>query len=133
MSDLYKDPFPTPPPSGPQGGDSGYLADFMVHGGLDDKLHVEVAVREDGQVAVFHNRPFLEDLAWLEFDLGALRLDFMREDGSARDFGVPIPQKMARNMDNTARVFLVLMDEDTGQAVRGRYVPLIVHRPSAGA
>ncbi len=123
MSDLYADPFQAPP----SGGETGFLADFLVHGGPEDKLHVEVAARDDGRVVVFHNRPFVEDLAWLEFDLAAGRLEFMREDGSARDFGVPIPAKMRANMQNTAQVFLVQMDEDTGQAVKGRYVPLIVH------
>ncbi|MBL3676188.1 MAG: hypothetical protein JKP92_01585 [Alphaproteobacteria bacterium] len=116
------------PAPAPEREETGTLEDFMVYKGPEDISRVKVAAREDGRVVVFHSRPFVEDLAYLEFDLGTGHLTFLREDGAMRDFGTPIPAHMAKNMQNTHQVFLVLMDEATGQGVRGRYVPLIVHR-----
>ena len=104
------------------------MSDFIVHGGDDDKLNVEIAVREDGRVVVFHNRPFVDELSWLEFNLKTRRLEFMKDDGQMRDFGVLIPEHMSKYMDNTSQVYLALVSDETGKAVAARYVPLIVQR-----
>ena len=47
----------------------GTLIDFVY--GVDENrtLQIEVAVREDGKCAVFHDKPFKSDVSWLEFDL----------------------------------------------------------------
>lgn len=104
------------------------LVDF-VHGVDEEhKLLVQVAVKEDGRCAVFYNRPFKEDPAWLEFNLGTQILDFVLDNGESRNTELPLGQDVSKNMQNTHQVLMVLMDDDTGQAKEGRYVPLILHK-----
>lgn len=105
----------------------GKLIDFVYGVDENNHLEIEVAIKEDGRVAVFHNRPFKEDIAWFEFDLGTNKLDFVLNDGDIRDVGVPLHDSVAKHMQNSHQILMVLMDNDTGEAKEGNYIPLIIH------
>jgi hypothetical protein len=106
----------------------GDLSNFVY--GVDEKnaLDIEVAVDEKGKVVVFHNRPFKKDIAWFEFDLGTSKLDFILDDGDIRDAGLFVTSTMAKYMQNSHQILMVLIDNDSGAAKEGNYVPLIIHR-----
>jgi hypothetical protein len=106
----------------------GNLTDFVT--GVDENNHldIEVAVNEGGKVVVFHNRPFKQQIAWFEFDLATNKLDFILDDGEIRDAGLPLGQQVAKYMQNSHQILTVLLDDDTGDATQGTYVPLIIHR-----
>ena len=105
----------------------GNLTDF-VSGVTDESiLHVEVAVKEDGRCALFHNKPFRKDLSWLEFDLDERRLDFVLETGESRDAGIPLSKEVSKHMQNSHQILMILMDDKTGEAKKGSYMPLILH------
>ena len=106
----------------------GNLTDFVY--GVDEKHHldIEVAVNENGKVVVFHNRPFKNEIAWFEFDLGTNKLDFILDDGDIRDAGLPLGQDVAKYMQNSHQILMVLLDDDTGEAKEGNYIPLIIHK-----
>lgn len=110
---------------GPRYGD---LTDFVY--GCEDgsRLDIHVAVKEDGKCAIFHNKPFRNDLSWLEFDLDTYRLDFVLDNGEIRDAGLPLSKDVSKNMQNSHQVLMVLLDDETGEAKEGHYVPLILHR-----
>lgn len=104
----------------------GNLTDF-VYGVTDDsRLKIEVAVKEDGRCAVFHNKPFRKDLSWLEFDLDTCHLDFVLDGGEVRNTGVTLDRNVSKNMQNSHQILMVLMDDETGSPKEGFYVPLIV-------
>lgn len=106
----------------------GNLTDF-VYGATDDsKLEIEVFVKDDGKCVIFHNKAFKNQVSWLEFDLGTYKLDFVLDNGDVRDVGLPLPQTLSKNMQNSHQVLMVLMDEETGLAKEGTYIPLILHR-----
>lgn len=106
----------------------GNLTDF-VHG-CDENNHldIEVAVNEKGKVVVFHNRVFKNEISWFEFDLGTSRLDFVLDDGEIRDAGMPLSKDVGKYMQNSHQILMVLLDDDTGEAKEGNYVPLIIHQ-----
>ena len=106
----------------------GDLTDFVY--GCEDgsPLNIQVAVKEDGKCAIFHNKPFRNALAWLEFDLSTYRLDFVMDDGDIRDAGLPLTKDVSKNMQNSHQVLMVLLDDQTGEAKEGHYIPLILHR-----
>ena len=106
---------------------NGNLTDFVYGVDENSKLQIEVAVKEDGRCAIFHNKPFRNELAWLEFDLDTCRLDFVLDDGEIRNAGMNLTREMSKNMQNTHQMLMVLMDDETGQAKEGVYVPLILH------
>ena len=106
----------------------GNLTDF-VYGVTDESpFKIEVAINDDGRVIVFHNKVFKNDLSWLEFDLGTSKLDFILDGGHVRDFGMPLDKSVSKHMHNTHQVLTVLLDEETGSAKEGHYIPLILHR-----
>jgi len=116
----------TPDPEHPP---SGHLRDF-VYGGAseEDPLFLEVAIKEDGRVVLFHNKLFKNELSWLEFDLSTNELDFVLDDGEIRDLGLPLKQEVAKHMQNSHQILMVLLDDKTGEAKEGNYIPLIIHQ-----
>ncbi len=105
----------------------GNLTDFFYGVDENNDLEIEVAVKEDGRCAVFHNKPFRRELSWLEFDLDSCRLDFVLDNGEVRNAGMDLTRDMSKNMQNTHQILMVLMDDNTGGAKEGIYVPLIIH------
>ncbi len=104
------------------------LVDFVYDVTDESPLKVEVAINEDGRVILFHNKVFKSDLSWLEFDLGTSKLDFVLDGGHMRDFGFPLDKSVSKHMHNTHQVLTVLLDDDTGDAKEGHYIPLILHQ-----
>lgn len=106
----------------------GNLTDFFYGVDNKNKLQIEVTVKEDGRCALFHNKPFRNELSWLEYDLGTYRLDFVLDDGEIRNAGMPLTKEISKNMQNSHQILVVFMDDYTGDAKEGYYVPLILHR-----
>jgi len=106
----------------------GTLVDFVYGVDENNELQIDVAVREDGRCAVFHNKPFKSDISWLEFNLSTCMLDFVLDGGEVRDAGLPVTRKMSNNMQNTHQMLMVLIDDETGEPKEGQYIPLIIHR-----
>jgi hypothetical protein len=106
----------------------GNLTDFVE--GVDEKnpLDIEVAVNENGKIVVFHNRKFRNEVSWFEFDLGNYALDFVMDEGEIRNAGVALTKQMAKYMQNSHQILMVLLDNETGQAAQGNYIPLIIHQ-----
>lgn len=98
--------------------------------GVDENhpLDIEVAVDEKGKVVLFHNRTFKNTISWFEFDLETGKLDFVLDDGEIRDAGFYVTKLMSKYMQNSHQILMVLLDDDTGEAKQGNYIPLIIHR-----
>lgn len=112
----------------PQRPPVGALVDFVYGVDEENPLHIEVAVNEVGKVVVFHDKPFREDIAWFEYDIGASKLDFVLDDGELRDIGMPLAPQISKYMHNTHQILMILLDDDTGEAKEGNYIPLIIHQ-----
>ena len=106
----------------------GNLTDFVYGIDENNRLDIEVAVNETGKVVVFHSHPFKNDISWFEFDLETNKLDFVLDDGDIRDIGLPLLNNVAKHMQNSHQILMVLLDPETGDAKEGNYVPLIIHR-----
>ncbi len=104
------------------------LSDFVVGVTDDSPLELQVSVKEDGRCVVFHDKPFKDDVSWFEFNLETNKLDFILEDGNVRDVGMPLKRTIAKHMQNSHQILMVLMDNETGEPKEGRYIPLIIHR-----
>ncbi len=106
----------------------GNLTDFVSGVDANNHLDIEVAVKDDGRVVVFHNRPFKVDVSWFEFDLSESKLDFVMENGDIRNVGMTLNAGITKYMQNSHQILMVLMDDATGDAVQGNYIPLVIHR-----
>ena len=106
----------------------GNLTDFVLGVDATHHLDIEVAVNEKGKVVVFHNRRFKNEISWFEFNLENNHLDFVLENGDIRNAGLPLGKDVAKYMQNSHQILMVLLDDDTGEATEGNYVPLIIHR-----
>lgn len=106
----------------------GNLTDFVYDVTDDNPLKIEVAINDEGKVILFYNKIFKNDLSWLEFDLKTNELDFVLDGGETRNFGMPLDRSVAKHMHNTHQVLAVLLDDATGNAKEGNYIPLILHQ-----
>lgn len=104
------------------------LSGFVLGVDENNPLDVEIAVNEVGKVVLFHNRQFKSEISWFEFDLDTLKLTFVLDDGQIRDAGFYATQGMAKYMQNSHQILMVLIDAVTGEAAEGHYIPLIIHR-----
>lgn len=106
----------------------GALVDFVEGVDKDNPLDVEVAVNDTGRVVLFHNRKFREPIAWFEYDLRTCDLDFVLDNGDTRNAGLPLKKTMSKYMQNSHQILTVYLDDDTGEAVEGTFIPLIIHK-----
>lgn len=106
----------------------GNILDFVYHTEGESDFRLEISVMKDGKVCVFHNKPFKNDISWLEYDVNANRLDFILDDGDVRNLGFPVKPTIAKNMQNSHQILLILLDDETGEAKEGFYIPLIIHQ-----
>jgi hypothetical protein len=91
----------------------------------DMDMVVYCVLDEDGVVWIFHDKTFSKTLSWIEYDMGASRLDFILEDGDIRNFGIPVDPKLGRYLQNMQSISVVL--KRGGQIVDGEVYPLILH------
>ena len=105
----------------------GNLTDFVIPVEGRKHLDVEVAIKEDNRVVLFYDRPFKKEISWFEFDLRTNKLDFVIDNGDVRDLGLPLSKDVAKYMQNTHQILMVVIDFKTGEAQEGSYVPLIIH------
>lgn len=76
-------------------------------------------------VWIFHDRPFLKVLSWIEYDLKTSRIDFVMEDGDVRNFGIYIDAAFKPYMQNSYVLPVILKEGD--EPIDGTTYPLIVH------
>ena len=115
-------------PSTPNRPPLGKLIDFVEGYDPVRGLDLEVTIKQDGRVVVFHSLPFTKDVSWFEFDLSTNKLDFIMDGGDIRNIGIALKQDIARHMQNSHQILMVLMDAETGQPKEGFYIPLVIHR-----
>lgn len=106
----------------------GNLTDFIKRDENETPLDIDIVVQNDAKVVIFHNREFIKPISWYEFDLTTLNLLFVMEDGESRDAGVQMTPQIAKNMQNSHQILTILMDDESGEAEEGQFVPLIIHR-----
>lgn len=106
----------------------GNVLDFVYNVEGSGEFQLEISVMKDGKVCVFHNKPFKSEISWLEYDVGENRLDFILDDGEVRDIGFPVKPSIAVNMQNSHQILMILLDDHTGEAKEGFYIPLIIHQ-----
>ncbi len=104
------------------------LTDFVTGIDKDNRLDIEISIKESGKVILFHSHPFKEPLAWFEFHLQNNNLIAFIDNGDNRDAGLPLPKDVAKHMHNAHQILTVEMDPETGEAKQGNYIPLIIHQ-----
>jgi len=103
------------------------LFSYVKDASEDNPLHVEVVIEDNGRVILFHDKVFKHGVAWFEYNLQTSRLIFIMEEGQQADFGIPLSPSVAKYMHNAQQVLLVYLNDETGDAVEGAYIPLILH------
>ncbi|MCB1531700.1 MAG: hypothetical protein KDJ35_02410 [Alphaproteobacteria bacterium] len=112
----------------PQKPPVGNLVDFVYGVNETNPLHVEVAVDEKGRVVVFHDKPFRCDVNWYEYDVETSKLSFILEEGEIRNLAMTLEPIISKNMQNSHQILTILLDDETGEAKEGNYIPLIIHQ-----
>ncbi|MCD8497069.1 MAG: hypothetical protein LRZ85_02675, partial [Alphaproteobacteria bacterium] len=72
------------------------IVDFVYDPKGTGDLDIEVAIREDGKVAIFHDKPFKRELSWIEYDMQAGQLHFIMENGDLRIMGLSVRPELKK-------------------------------------
>lgn len=95
---------------------------------FEQEMKVELVINDRAEAFIFHNKPFKRQVSWIEYDLDSNKLDFVMNDGDARNFGLLVKKDMSKYLQNAYQILVVLTDEKSGEPVEGEYFPLIIHR-----
>lgn len=106
----------------------GNLTDFVEGVDENNPLDIEVSVTDEGKIIVFHNKKFKQEISWFEYNVEESKLDFIQDNGEIRNAGLPLAPGIAKYMHNAHQILMVLMNDESGQADEGHYIPLIVHK-----
>lgn len=87
-------------------------------------MNIDVAVNDDGQVWVIHDKPFPSYLEWIEFDTDTRMMSFVTAQGKIQDLGMEIHAPMDEYLCEAKKVCVVMVRNN---AVRDMgFVPLTV-------
>jgi hypothetical protein len=91
----------------------------------DMKMEVYGATHDDGDIFILHDRPFHQELSWVEYDKTDSRIDFIMDDGNIRNFGINVPSEFGEKLKKLDTVSVILTRDQI--AVSGEDYPLIMH------
>lgn len=101
-------------------------AESPVSADLTAQMAIDIAVNQQSQVWVFHNKPFPGELEWVEYDTGEKRLVFVTEGGTISDFGMKIEPALGQYLEKAEFVETYLMWNSA--VLNFARVPLLVRK-----
>lgn len=104
------------------------LVDFVAGVEKGNPLDLEISVDDRGRVIMFYDKKFTTDISWFEYEVNESQLNFIIGDGEIRDIGLPLAPAISKHMQNSHQILTIYMDDETGEAHEGRYIPLIIHK-----
>ncbi|MEM7679738.1 MAG: hypothetical protein AAF182_01880 [Pseudomonadota bacterium] len=107
---------------------TGSLIDFVEGVNKENPLDLEVSVDDRGRVIIFYDKKFTEDVSWFEYEVSESKLNFILGEGEIRDIGLPLAPAISKHMQNSHQILMVHIDDETGEAHKGDYIPLIIHQ-----
>lgn len=107
----------------------GNLYDFISYDPSPEKAaYVEIGVKKDGKAACFSNKSFSDSLKELHFLVNEQQITFVTKAWQIRAIGVQLNMEVASYILDTNRILMITLDEATGEAVEGYYLPLKVFK-----
>jgi hypothetical protein len=96
-----------------------------MHPDLD--MVVKLFVTSEGELCIFHDRPFSKDLSWLEYDARSHMVDFVMDDGDLRNFGIEVPHRLRYYFHKQHRVSVIQLNPSSKKVENAIDAALILH------
>ncbi len=107
----------------------GNLSDFVDGVTENSPLDVEITVDANtNKLIIFHNKPFNHRINCFEYNIGTSELYFIMQGGEKRTIGDSLPSALAKYMHNTHQILVIEMNDETGDANRGEYIPVLMQQ-----
>lgn len=91
----------------------------------DKDIEVYIALGDDDQVYVLHDKAFHKTLSWVEFDVKEQKIDFIMEDGDLRNFGISIDPQFNPYLQSMSTIAIAEVDQ--GNIKAGNMFQLLIH------
>lgn len=91
---------------------------------LADKMKVDLIVKPDGELWLFHDEPFSENIEWVEYDINEKTMTFINDKGELQSLGMVITKLMEPCLLNSKVFHLALVENE--QIRRKKNVPVIL-------
>lgn len=90
-------------------------------------LDIRMGLANDGFIYIYHDRPFMKELSWLEYNMDTDSIDFIMDDGDIRNYGIPVDKKYNPYLQNMHTIGVILV-KDMTTFLSGEILPLIVRK-----
>jgi len=108
-------------------GEAKKLVDYTEGVTDDNPLNINLSVEDNNhKVILFHNKTFTHPINHFEYCSGNREFFFVMQDGNKIFIGHPLSLSLSRHIQNAHQILTVHMDDKTGQAVRGEYIPVLL-------
>lgn len=91
---------------------------------------MDIVTNDDGDVYVLHDRPFPENIGWIEFDEETARLDFISAEGRIRFFGMTVPPEVKTQIMKSE--LALMLEVGTEGEIRNHALTSLVTRKEIG-
>lgn len=107
----------------------GNLSDFVAGVDDDNPLNVELSIDDKtNKIVVFYNKPLTTRINHFEYQMDSSELFFVFQGGEKRNIGSPLSPSFVRHMQNTHQILSIEMNDETGQANRGEFIPVLLQQ-----
>lgn len=87
------------------------VEDMPVLPDLKGDMDVDLVVKEDGKLYVFHERPLPEQVQWAEYDVDDAALFFVGPEGRIQNLGMTVHKPMRPYMKKAVSLYMVEVGE----------------------
>lgn len=105
----------------------GTLAQYVEGVTDSNPLNIDLTVDDNtSKVILFHDKPFTQRINHFEYTPHTSEFFFIMQDDVRVFIGHPLSPSMSRYMQNTHQILTIEMNDETGEANRGEYIPVLL-------
>ena len=76
------------------------------------EMSINIGINGEGRLLVLHEKNFQSPVIQLEYQRDNGHLGFMMEDGTVRDFGMPVPPSIQNSLAKAEQAHLLLVENE---------------------
>lgn len=86
------------------------LEELPILPDMSASMDLDLAIDDNGEVYVFHTKPFPEPIGWAEYNAATSRLSFVSEEGRIQESGLEVYPHMGEKVLQASRLFAIYVE-----------------------
>lgn len=81
------------------------------------EMKLDLAVNDDGEIYLFHEKPFNEAVNWVEYSEVEQKIYLVTQEGRIQGLGMKVPKLIGGKIDQSIRIFLVHVENGAPKTI----------------